>query len=157
MKFLLIAKKIFLAIGILALYEILIKGFIFIITKIFEGDLNLILLIVIPSTFIIRCVIIKTYDKNKIDIFGIEAIKAKIEIEKETMIAKIIKILLGISKIAVYVIVLLDPTATVIYFRKGSKLWNGIPDKITWALFILSNIICSITITLSSLGILKIF
>ncbi len=139
------------------LYEILIKGFIFIITQIFEGNLNITLLIVIPSTFIIRYLIIKTYDKNKVDIFGIEAIKAKIENENETVIAKIIKVLLGISKIAVYVIVFLDPAPTAIYFRKGNNRWNGIPDIKTWILFILSNIICSTTISLASLGILKIF
>ncbi len=157
MKIVLILKRVFLAIGVLALYEVLMKGFIFIVTKTFEGNLGLILLIVIPSTFFIRYLMIKIYDKNKIDILGIEAIKAKIEHGKEAMIAKIIKTLLEISEIDVSIIVFLDSTATVIYFRKGNNLWNGISDKKTWVLFISSNIICAITIVLSSLGILKIF
>lgn len=157
MKFVLILKNIFRGVKVIALYEISIKGFIYIISHLFEGNFILILGIVIPVTFVMRFLAIKFYDKKQKDFLGIESIKSKSLKEKETSISKILKFLLKIGNFAAYFIVFLDSTATVIYFRKGNRLWNGIPDRKTLILFILSNIICSITIALASLGILKIF
>jgi hypothetical protein len=157
LKIFLIIKKIFNALGILFIYEATIKGFSYLISHLFEGNFILILSIVIPVTFIMRYLAIKFYDKREEDSIGIEAIKSKSLSKKETLVAKILRFLLKIGKFAAYLIVAIDSTATVIYFRKGSKLWNGIPDRKTWVLFILSNIICSITIILACLGILKIF
>ncbi len=157
MTLVLILKKIFRAFKILAIYEGSIKGFSYLISHLFEGNFILILSIVIPVTFIMRYLAIKFYDKREEDSIGIEAIKSKSINKKETLVAKILLFLLKIGKFATYLLVGLDSTATVIYFRKGSKLWNGIPDRKTWVLFTLSNIICSITIILACLGILKIF
>jgi len=85
------------------------------------------------------------YDKFKIDWLLIESFKESIEKKKLPHIKNnVIKI---IQK-GKFLLILWDPTITVLAYRKESYKWNGIPNKKIFFIFLFSLIISTIAWTL---------
>lgn len=123
----------------------------------FEIYKAIVLMIIV--SFILRFTLIIIYDEKKTDWFFIEGIKkwfaewdgkTSPSIENKTKIVKIILYLLIkggkiLGKILSHVALnFYDPFLTVIWARKGSFIWNNIPDLLTWLYFIISIISCAL-------------
>lgn len=113
------------------------------------------------SSFIFRYLIIKAYDKVKIDWLLIETLKEKLDKKRQmtnqNSVTKKILWLKKFGKNSVLVgLVATDPLITVLYIRPGYFLWNNIPDKKSFLLFTLSTAFCTTTMAISIYSILKI-
>ncbi|MFA6251091.1 MAG: hypothetical protein WC603_00465 [Candidatus Paceibacterota bacterium] len=121
----------------------------------FETKTAIIVMIVV--SFIIRYILIKIYDNQKIDWFGLEKFKqwykqwdgtSLIDENRTRMISIMIFILKKGGKyfgkpLLILVFIPYDPFLTVIIQRKGFNAWNNIPSLTTFLLFILSVTTCS--------------
>jgi len=111
-------------------------------------------LLILLVSILVRLIMIFAYDKVKIDCFLIEMLKKnqlknRVVILKENKITTKIKKLRAISKIALIIgLVFIDPVITVLYHRKGSFQWNGLSDNKTGCLFIVSNFLGALSVTL---------
>ncbi len=117
------------------------------------------LLFLFFSSLIISRLLVFLYDYMKIDWFSIEEFKkikedSKINIENNIFIDTIIKW----SKKSKYLLMIFflawDPAATILYYREGSYLYNGIPNKKVLFLFLLSSLLSTVVLILGISGLI---
>lgn len=84
--------------------------------------------------------VVKVYDLLKVDFLFLEALKNAEFVEKKTKFIKVLSRLnrRGKGVIALVLIFFSDPFIVAIYMRKGSRRWDGIPDKKTLICFLVS-------------------
>ena len=123
-------KKAGAGLNFFAIFELIIKGFEFLLSKLCEDKIIAFLLMFLFS-FVLRYLIIIIYDHIEEDWFLVEYFKQKMQ-EKEK-----------IKKLRW--LIFLNPIMTVLYYRDGHHKWDGVPLK-TFKLFVISEIACTIAI-----------
>ena len=130
------------------IFELMIKGFEILLSKLCEDKIIAFLLMVLFS-FVLRYLIIIIYDHVEEDWFLIEYFKQKIqkkeEVKKLTSTTRKMLILGENGNKLLIWLIFLNPVITVIYYREGHHKWNGVPLKI-FKLFVLSEFSCTIVI-----------
>jgi len=97
------------------------------------------------SSFTLRYLLILFYDLIKIDWLLIESLKARRE-HKSNHITRRIKKLKKIGNISLLTtLVCTDSVITVLYFRQGYFDWNGFKGVDIKILFVISNLICTLS------------
>jgi len=141
------------------IFQVINKSIIVLINPVilFLFEIKTALFFMIIVSLIIRYSLIKIYDKQKIDWFGIEKFKQwyaqwdRKVLPKEKQIIKkriVIFILRKGGKYLGYPLLILffivyDPFLLVIWLRKGNNAWDNIPNIFTLFFFVLSAIMCA--------------
>ncbi len=107
------------------------------------GYFSAILSLIIMDLFILRI-----YDFWRIDFFGFEEFKKNEEnldliVVKNKFVKKIILWKKKGNKFLLLMFILWNSTLTVLYYRKGNFLFNGIKEGKTFLLFIISALVCN--------------
>ena len=112
------------------IFELIIKGFEFLLSRLCEDKIIAFILMFLFS-FFLRYLIILVYDHIEEDWFLVEYFRERMQ-EKERM-----------KKLRW--VIFLNPIMTVLYYRDGHHKWNGFSLK-TFKLFVISEIACTIAI-----------
>lgn len=98
------------------------------------------------ASVVLCYVLIKIYDLVKKDWFSLELLKHRGEddIEHNSITRKITKHKKRGKYVLLIALLLGDPTLTVLYYREGSYLYNGIPSKKVLLLFLISIVLTNI-------------
>jgi hypothetical protein len=126
-----------------------IKIFEYKITRYYDFEVAIILMFL--SSLIIRYIIIIIYDLIKVDWLLIEHLKEKHQQKQEatqnsSITRKISKYKRIGKNFLLVALIFIDPVITVLYYRKGHYVWNKIPNIKTLILFVISVMICTITL-----------